>query len=391
MEGDFIKINKALLPLSWLYGVGVGFRNMLFEMGILKSRSFNVPVISVGNITVGGTGKTPHVEYLIRLLKDNYKVAVLSRGYKRKSHGFLQADENSTVRDIGDEPFQMKTKFPDITIAVDNKRTRGITQLTSGDQDSQPDVILLDDAFQHRYVKPGINIMLVDYHRLIIYDKLLPSGRLREPVKSKDRADIVIITKCPTDMKPMEYRVITKAMSLYPYQQLFFSTHEYEPLRPAFQNNKANRNIQSIQNHHVLLLSGIASPEQMLIDLQERAGQITPLSFSDHHNFSKKDIMQINEVFAGLPSPKVIITTEKDETRLLNTEGLSDEVKRSLYVLPVRIRFMLDQEETFNKNIISYVRKNSRNSILAKGKDDNKSKDSHHSGDRPRTISFRNN
>ena len=391
MEGDLINTNKALQPLSWLYGLGVNFRNMLFEMGILKSRSFDVPVISVGNITVGGTGKTPHVEYLIRLLKDNYKVAVLSRGYKRKSHGFLRADEHSTVRDIGDEPFQMKTKFPDITIAVDSKRTRGITQLTSGDKDSQPDVILLDDAFQHRYVKPGINIMLVDYHRLIIYDKLLPSGRLREPVKSKDRADIVIITKCPTDMKPMEYRVITKAMSLYPYQQLFFSTHEYEPLRPAFQNNQTNRSIQSLQNHHVLLLSGIASPEQMLIDLQERAGQITPLSFSDHHNFSKKDIMQINEVFAGLPSPKVIITTEKDETRLLNTEGLSDEVKRSLYVLPVRIRFMLDQEETFNKNIISYVRKNSRNSILAKGKDDNKSKDSHHSGDRPRTISFRNN
>jgi len=391
MEGDLINTNKALQPLSWLYGLGIGFRNMLFEMGILKSRSFDVPVISVGNITVGGTGKTPHVEYLIRLLKDNYKVAVLSRGYKRKSHGFLRADEHSTVRDIGDEPFQMKTKFPDITIAVDSKRTRGITQLTSGDKDSQPDVILLDDAFQHRYVKPGINIMLVDYHRLIIYDKLLPSGRLREPVKSKDRADIVIITKCPTDMKPMEYRVITKAMSLYPYQQLFFSTHEYEPLRPAFQNNQTNRSIQSLQNHHVLLLSGIASPEQMFIDLQERAGQITPLSFSDHHNFSKKDIMQINEVFAGLPSPKVIITTEKDETRLLNTEGLSDEVKRSLYVLPVRIRFMLDQEETFNKNIISYVRKNSRNSILAKGKDDNKSKDSHHSGDRPRTISFRNN
>ncbi len=391
MEGDLINTNKALQPLSWLYGLGVNFRNMLFEMGILKSRSFDVPVISVGNITVGGTGKTPHVEYLIRLLKDNFKVAVLSRGYKRKTHGFLRADEHSTVRDIGDEPFQMKTKFPDITIAVDSKRTRGITQLTSGDKDSQPDVILLDDAFQHRYVKPGINIMLVDYHRLIIYDKLLPSGRLREPVKSKDRADIVIITKCPTDMKPMEYRVITKAMSLYPYQQLFFSTHEYEPLRPAFQNNQTNRSIQSLQNHHVLLLSGIASPEQMLIDLQERAGQITPLSFSDHHNFSKKDIMQINEVFAGLPSPKVIITTEKDETRLLNTEGLSDEVKRSLYVLPVRIRFMLDQEETFNKNIISYVRKNSRNSILAKGKDDNKSKDSNHSGDRPRTISFRNN
>ena len=390
MEGDLISTNKALQPLSWLYGLGVGFRNMLFEMGILKSRSFDIPVISVGNITVGGTGKTPHVEYLIRLLKDLCKVAVLSRGYKRKSHGFVLADENTTVKDIGDEPFQMKTKFPDIIVAVDSKRTRGITQLTSGDQD-KPDVILLDDAFQHRYVKPGINIMLVDYHRLIIYDKLLPSGRLREPVKSKDRADIVIITKCPTDMKPMEYRVITKAMSLYPYQQLFYSTHEYEALRPAFQNNQSHPSIQSIQSHHVLLLSGIASPEQMLIDLQTRAKQITPLSFSDHHDFSNKDIHHINEVFAGLPSPKIIITTEKDETRLLNAKGLSDEVKRNLYVLPVRIKFMLDQEETFNKSIINYVRKNSRNSILAKGKDDNKPKDSNHSGDRPRTISFRNN
>ena len=390
MEGDLISTNKALQPLSWLYGLGVGFRNMLFEMGILKSRSFDIPVISVGNITVGGTGKTPHVEYLIRLLKDLCKVAVLSRGYKRKSHGFVLADENTTVKDIGDEPFQMKTKFPDIIVAVDSKRTRGITQLTSGDQD-KPDVILLDDAFQHRYVKPGINIMLVDYHRLIIYDKLLPSGRLREPVKSKDRADIVIITKCPTDMKPMEYRVITKAMSLYPYQQLFYSTHEYEALRPAFQNNQSHPSIQSIQSHHVLLLSGIASPEQMLIDLQTRAKQITPLSFSDHHDFCNKDIHHINEVFAGLPSPKIIITTEKDETRLLNAKGLSDEVKRNLYVLPVRIKFMLDQEETFNKSIINYVRKNSRNSILAKGKDDNKPKDSNHSGDRPRTISFRNN
>ena len=389
MEGDLINTNKALQPLSWLYGLGVNFRNMLFEMGILKSRSFDVPVISVGNITVGGTGKTPHVEYLIRLLKDNFKVAVLSRGYKRKTHGFLRADKNSTVRDIGDEPFQMKTKFPDITVAVDGKRTRGVTQLTSGDSDSQPDVILLDDAFQHRYVKPGINIMLVDYHHLIIYDRLLPSGRLREPVKSKDRADIVIITKCPTDMKPMEYRVITKAMSLYPYQQLFFSSYVYEPPRLVFP--KSAKTLGNFKDMNVLLLSGIASPEQMLIDLQERASQITPLSFSDHHNFSQKDIMHINEVFAGLPSPKVIITTEKDETRLLNTEGLSDEVKRSLYVLPVKVSFMLDQEETFNKHIICYVRKNSRNSILAKVKDDNKPKDSDHSGDRPRTISFRNN
>ena len=192
MEGDFIKINEWLLPLSWLYGVGVKLRNLLFETGVLKSRSFQVPVISVGNITVGGTGKTPHVEYLIELLRDKFKVAVLSRGYKRKSRGYILADDSSTESDIGDEPFQMKQKYADISIAVDKDRCHGIDQLT--DNDKKLDVILLDDAFQHRYVKPGINILLVDYHRLIIYDRLLPAGRLREPLSGKNRADIVIIT-----------------------------------------------------------------------------------------------------------------------------------------------------------------------------------------------------
>ena len=394
-EGDLIKTNKALQPLSWLYGLGIGFRNMLFDMNILKSRPFSVPVISVGNITVGGTGKTPHVEYLVRLLKDLLRVAVLSRGYKRKSSGFVIADNKSTVRDIGDEPYQMKMKFPDITVAVDKKRVRGIERLTSGENGGLADVILLDDAFQHRYVKPGINIMLVDYHRLIIYDQLLPAGRLREPVKSKDRADIVIITKCPRDLKPMEFRVITKAMNLYPYQQLFFSTHEFEPLRPAFPRIQKNKETQELSDRlagkNVLLLTGIASPEQMLNDLKPLAQQVTPLAFSDHHDFSPKDIECINDTFKDLPAPKIIITTEKDETRLLQAEGLSDEVKKSLFVLPVRIKFMLNQEETFNQSIIGYVRKNSRNSILAKVKNDVMSKDSHHSGDRPRPISFRNN
>ena len=394
-EGDLIKTNKALQPLSWLYGLGIGFRNMLFDMNILKSRPFSVPVISVGNITVGGTGKTPHVEYLVRLLKDLLRVAVLSRGYKRKSSGFVIADNKSTVRDIGDEPYQMKMKFPDITVAVDKKRVRGIERLTTGENGGLADVILLDDAFQHRYVKPGINIMLVDYHRLIIYDQLLPAGRLREPVKSKDRADIVIITKCPRDLKPMEFRVITKAMNLYPYQQLFFSTHEFEPLRPAFPRIQKNKETQELSDRlagkNVLLLTGIASPEQMLNDLKPLAQQVTPLAFSDHHDFSPKDIECINDTFKDLPAPKIIITTEKDETRLLQAEGLSDEVKKSLFVLPVRIKFMLNQEETFNQSIIGYVRKNSRNSILAKVKNDVMPKDSHHSGDRPRTISFRNN
>ena len=400
IEGDLISINKKLLPLSWLYGLGVGFRNLLFEMGILKSRSFSTPVISVGNITVGGTGKTPHVEYLVRLLKDQAKVAVLSRGYKRKTSGFVLADKDATVRSIGDEPFQMKTKFPNVTVAVDRKRTRGIDKLTSGDYVKDIDVILLDDAFQHRYVKPGINILLVDYHRLIIYDKLLPAGRLREPVVSKNRADIVIVTKCPKDLKPMEFRVITKAMSLYPYQQLFFSTHEFEALRPVFSKKPKHlkkteapehMELSALADKNILLLTGIASPEQMLIDLKTYAKEVTPLAFSDHHNFKEKDVNRINEAFCALPSPKLIITTEKDETRLKEVEGLSDEVKKHLYALPIKIQILLDQENTFNQNIINYVRKNSRNSILAKKPDDHKPKDSNSSGDRPRTISFRNN
>ena len=382
MEGDLIYINKKLRPLSWLYGLGVGFRNLLFEAGILKSHSYATPVISVGNITVGGTGKTPHVEYLIRLLKDKTNLAVLSRGYKRKSSGFVLAGNDSTMYDIGDEPFQMKQKFPDITVAVDKKRTRGISRLIDGEAGKDIDVILLDDAFQHRYVKAGINILLVDYHRLIIYDELLPSGRLREPVGSKDRADIVIVTKCPPDIKPMDYRVITKAMALYPYQQLYFSTHEYEPTDKA--------ELTDLADKHVLLLTGIASPEQMKLDLEKYAKTIQPLAFADHHHFKEKDISLINDTFSKLPSPKCIITTEKDAVRLRTVEGLSNEVLQDLYVLPIRIKLMLDQEKSFNKHIIDYVRKNSRNSILAKDKDDYKSKDSDHIGDRPRTISFRN-
>ena len=378
------------MPLSWLYGVVVKTRNTLFEMGVLKSRSFQIPIISVGNITVGGTGKTPHVEYMVRLLKDQFHVAVLSRGYKRKSKGFIKADNQTTMPEIGDEPYQMKQKFTDVTIAVDKNRCHGIDLLT--EQDDKLDVILLDDAFQHRYVKPGINILLVDYHRLIIYDKLLPAGRLREPLNGKDRADIVIVTKCPKDLKPMEFRVVTKAMHLYPYQRLYFTTLEYAELQSLFQTSTANiPTLDSLHDTHVMLLTGIASPEQLEHDLAPLSPHLTPLTFADHHQFKAKDIELINNTFATMQSPKIIITTEKDATRLNTVGGLSDEVKKNMYVLPVRISFMQDQDNMFNQQIIDYVRKNSRNSILAKGKDDHKSNNSHHSGNRPRTISFRDN
>jgi len=390
MEGDFIKIHEWLLPLSWIYGLGVGIRNRLFDMGILKSRDFKVPVISVGNITVGGSGKTPHVEYLVRLLRDKTKVAVLSRGYKRKSRGYVLADKDTTARMIGDEPYQMKKKFPDVYVAVDKNRCHGIERLTEDENTKDTDVILLDDAYQHRYVKPGVNILLVDYHRLIIYDKLLPAGRLREPKQGKNRADIVIVTKCPRNLKPMEFRVLTRAMDLYPYQKLFFTTLKYNKLKPLYFGE--DRPVSDIQpEENILLLTGIASPKQMIIDLEPYTKNITPLTYPDHHQFKRKDIERINELFAAMPEPKMVITTEKDNARLFGVEGLSDEVRQHIYMLPVEIEFMLEQQEEFNEKIIGYVRKNSRNSVLAKAKDDHKSNNRNRSGNGTRTISFRNN
>ena len=371
-EGDFINIKEWLLPLSWLYGIGVRARNWMFDIGILKSESYDTPVISVGNITVGGSGKTPHVEYLISLLRKTQKVAVLSRGYKRKSHGYVLAGKNATMPQIGDEPFQIHHKFTDVYVAVDKNRRRGISHITHDNATSDTDVILLDDAYQHRYVKPGINILLVDYHRLIIYDRLLPAGRLREPKEGTSRADIVIITKCPKDLKPMEFRVLKRAMNLYPYQELFFTTLKYNDLTQVFgKRRKALADIGSGTN--VLLLTGIASPQQMIVDLQPLAKSITPMMFGDHHQFTNADAERINAEFEAMPEPKIIITTEKDSTRLGTLTTLTDDVKKNIYALPIEIKFMLGGEEEFNNKIISYVRKNSRNSILAKRKDDNKS------------------
>lgn len=389
VEGDFIKINEWLTPLSWLYGLGVRLRNWLFDIGAIRSRAFDIPVISVGNITVGGSGKTPHVEYLVRLLKSHAKVAVLSRGYKRKSRGYVLAGDHTRMEDIGDEACQMHAKFPDIYVAVDKRRCEGIDRLQQDPQTSDVDVILLDDAFQHRYVKPGINILLIDYHRIIIYDRLLPAGRLREPQSGKSRADIVIITKCPKDLKPMEFRVLTKAMNLYPYQELFFTTLDYDNPHLLFGTQQIK--LEQLRNQHVLLLTGIASPKQMVVDLAKYGPDITPMTYADHHAFREKDVARINETFARMDEPKLVLTTEKDAARLEGTDGLSDEVRAHLHVLPIRVKFMQEQEEIFNHNIISYVRKNSRNSILVKGKDDRKADDGHHPGHRTRTISFRDN
>lgn len=380
------------MPFSWLYGLGVGVRNYLFDAEILKSKSYSIPVISVGNITVGGAGKTPHVEYLIDLLRDEMQVAVLSRGYKRKSRGYVVADENTTMRDIGDEPFQIKQKFEGVYVAVDKDRCHGIDHLISDEDTKDVEVILLDDAFQHRYVKPGVNILLVDYHKFINYDKLLPAGRLREPQSAKVRADIVIVTKCPKNLNPIDYRVLSKAMDLKAFQQLYFTTLSYCDLKPIF-NGGDTVPLNEIMGENILLLTGIASPEHLQVDIMEytRGVKLETMAFSDHHNFTERDVERINERFAAMPSPKRIITTEKDQVRLFYLEGLSEEVKQNIYALPIKVEFMLEGGKTFNEKIESYVRKNSRNSILAKRKNVNKPRNSNRSGNRPRTISFRDN
>ena len=308
MEGNLIKINEWLLPLSWLYGVGSDFRNMLFNTGILSSKSYSIPIISVGNITAGGTGKTPHIEYLIRLLSERYRVAVLSRGYKRRSRGYVLAQPDTPMEMIGDEPWQIKEKFPQAYVAVDTNRRHGIERLMTDQKTRDVQVILLDDAYQHRYVTPGINILLIDYHRMITEDRLLPAGRLRERVSSKIRANMVIVTKCPRNLTPIGYRVVQQSLHLKPYQSLFFSTFKYGNLRKLF--TKGEMPLEQIRKDsmHVLLVTGIGNPQQMEQDMRKFAQYVTPLSYSDHHYFTPQNVEEINNAALKMPKPMIVVT-----------------------------------------------------------------------------------
>lgn len=371
MEENFIKIQKSLYPLSFLYGLGVSLRNKMFDWGILRSKSYDIPVICIGNITVGGTGKTPHTEYLIKLLKKEFKVAVLSRGYKRKSKGFVLATPTSSANEIGDEPYQIKQKFPEIAVSVDKDRCHGIETLCDNKKESELGVILLDDAFQHRYVNPGMSILLVDFNRQICDDALLPAGRLREPLSGKNRANIVIVTKCPRLMKPMDFRIITKRLDLYPYQQLYFTSYKYGNLTPIFPgSNIRKRTLAQIEkSENILLLTGIASPKQLLQDLERYSSHITPLTFADHHDFTENDLKILKETFDNLSGEKkIIITTEKDAARLTQFTNLDETIQKNIFALPIEVKFLLNQEDAFNQNIIEYVRKNKRNSKLSEGK-----------------------
>lgn len=363
-----VKVYRALLPFAALYRMGVGVRNFLFDRRILRSRSFPLPVICVGNLTVGGTGKTPHTEYLIRLLKDDCKVAVLSRGYKRKSSGFVLATPHTPIEQIGDEPYQMYHKFPDIYMAVDRDRCHGIEMLRDEHVAPGVEVVLLDDAFQHRYVKAGLNILLIDYHRPVFHDSLLPAGRLREPVKGTRRADVVIVSKCPSDMSEEEQQAWQCALSLSSQQQLYFSTLEYGALRPAYATG-AERSLDRIgPDEHILLLTGIASPQPIMEMLSRHTRHITTVTFPDHHAFTDADLRRVAQDFQKIGGQrKFILTTEKDFARLADSPSIGRDLKPHLYVLPVAVKILQGKQDTFNHKIKEYVREDSRNSSLPKG------------------------
>ena len=346
-------VRTMIYPFSWLYGLGVGIRNVLFQWGILKEQEFSLPVICIGNLTIGGTGKTPHTEYLIRLL-NNYKLAVLSRGYGRKTRGFIQANTNSTALEIGDEPFQIHQKFPKITVAVDEKRAEGIFLLQ---KEVNPDVILLDDAYQHRYVKAGLNILLTDYNRLITRDSLLPAGRLREPVSQKNRAHLIVVTKCPASNfpanNPQECAEIRKELRLKSNQKLFFSTIKYREPKAVY--TTAEISWQSISNDTpVLIIAGIANPTPLLQEVQKHCHKVQLMEFRDHHGFTDADIRHIQQQTKNLGKDALILTTEKDAARL---KGLSlpQELKDKLYQVPIEVEIHSDNNEHFNDCIKNFV------------------------------------
>lgn len=351
-----MKLYPLLTPLSWLYGAAVWVRNQLFDWNILPTESFEIPVISVGNITVGGTGKTPHIEHLIRALSESsFKIAVLSRGYKRHTRGFRLVTMSSTAAEVGDEPLQIKHKFPTAVVAVDANRRRGIRKLM--EQAPDIDLVLLDDAYQHRYVTPSMSILLTSYERMIYDDKLLPAGRLREPVDEKSRANIVIVTKCPETLKPIDYRLLAKHLNLYPYQSLYFTSLLYDELKAVFPAENSRRiTVEQLREEpdEVLLVAGIASPELFAGYIGQYTTRTRLWNFGDHHEFSSRDLRKIEKWIASADENGrhgYVIVTEKDAARLLHSPKVSPLLKSRLYYLPLRIHFMLGQESAFNQQV----------------------------------------
>ena len=339
--GDQI-LTYVLTPLSWIYGAMMWLRNKMFDLGILKQTEYDVPVVGVGNLTVGGTGKTPHTEYIVGSLCTDYKVAVLSRGYKRKTRGFIVANSKSTPDSIGDEPWQIYNKLGmRVKVAVCENRRKGIQQLLK----LYPDLnlIVLDDSFQHRWVRPDVSILLMEYDRPVYEDKLLPLGRLRESPHEINRADKVIVTKCPEDLNPLDFRLVSKNLSLMKFQKLYFSRYAYEPLQPVFPDEaRFNVNLSALTaKDGIFLLTGIAHPRYFVRHFKQYPCRKRVEHFPDHHDFSRKDIARIREKFDKMKGErKIIITTEKDAVRLAHNPYFPQELRPFTFYQPISVRMV---------------------------------------------------
>ena len=340
--------------MSVCYGGVMEIRNCFFRKKLLSSTSFPIPIISVGNLAVGGTGKTPHTEYILNMLKDEYKLAVLSRGYGRKTKGFIQADKNTSANEIGDEPFQIYSKYPRVKVFVDEKRVHGATEILR--RYPETDVILLDDAYQHQYIKPGMSILLTDFAKPYTRDYVMPYGRLREKKKNADRADVIIVTKCPLDIKTDDIQKLTQEINPKKHQEIFFSGLAYGEIYPAFEECTAD--LKALKDTDAVILTGIENPLPMIKYVEKLVKSVEKITFADHHHFSAKNLAEIEEKSAK----KIIITTEKDAARLKSIKNLSIKLKERILVLPMKIKILDMKEDLFNLKLKNYVRENSRNS-----------------------------
>ena len=349
-------LNYLLYPFSLLYGLVLWIRNRLYDNGVLTSVEFDLPVIAVGNLSVGGTGKTPHVEYLIRLLKGHFNIATLSRGYNRRTKGFLLAKADTTAADIGDEPMQFHRKFPGITVCVGEERMLAVPELLGERPETQ--VILLDDAFQHRSIKPGLNLMVTDHSRLFTRDHVVPFGRLREGRKGYQRANGIIVSKCPPDLSRTEQDKLRAEIQPLPHQRLFFTTLHYGAPVDMLTNETAG----IPGGASILVVCGIARPEPLVQHLLERYKNVHLLSFPDHYYYTQKDLDKIKLELDQLDGDqKFIITTEKDAVRLHLLHERIGAMQLPFKVMPVEVAFLSGEEESFNSFIFDYV----ANSMLA--------------------------
>ncbi|MDR1113158.1 MAG: tetraacyldisaccharide 4'-kinase, partial [Bacteroidales bacterium] len=344
------------LPFSWLYGALLRLRRRLFRCGIRKSYTATVPVISVGNLCLGGSGKTPHTEYLIRLLLPYYKIATLSRGYKRKTKGAWLASQlpQSNADTLGDEPFLYHYKYDNCLVAVSERRQAGIELLQKHYPNLQ--AILLDDAYQHLSVKRDINILLTEYAYPWFQDFVLPAGRLREPRSAAKDADIVIVTKCSPSLSEEEAHLFAQKLKLLPHQQLFFTAFQYKDMYPF--SEKA-RSTTLTPETPLLALTGIAHPQSFLCHLAQHYSQIRSMAFPDHHRFTPADLQRITEAATTIPNT-AIITTEKDAMRLLLPEAKKVVSLLSVFILPIEVKFLFEKETHFNRLIYGFIEKNWR-------------------------------